>query len=189
MILVPVFYPNQQSVDTGFVNGRLPWRVMSRRDQVDWTPLASIARNCGLNSPRISFLGLGPGFSPPEFAHPWCLRAAQTRRATLDYPEVERLWWHEQGPLDWEQVMRAAAQTDLVVTAPQLSGSDPEEIRNNEHNAEFARRLARDPRFQGPLHLRVGRFAPVEVVVFLKSALHYSPGQGAGEKGPERLGN
>ena len=42
---------------------------------------------------------------------------------------------------------------------------------NNQHNLEFVNRLSRDPRLQGPISLELGRFAPVEVAVFLKKSL------------------
>jgi 4-amino-4-deoxy-L-arabinose transferase-like glycosyltransferase len=39
MILAPVFSPNNHLVDSGLVNGSLPWRIMVRRDQWDWAPI------------------------------------------------------------------------------------------------------------------------------------------------------
>jgi hypothetical protein len=62
--------------------------------------------------------------------------------------------------------MDSAAQGDLIVTTSDYI-SDPT-LRNdldNEHNAEFVGRLARDPRFRDPVPLAMGRFEPVEVLV------------------------
>jgi hypothetical protein len=39
---------------------------------------------------------------------------------------------------------------------------------DNQYNREFADRLTADPLFQGPIHLQMGRFEPLEVLVFVK---------------------
>ena len=93
-------------------------------------------------------------------------------RGAADPPFVKWLWRYEDGPLDWQKVMDAAGQSDIVITAPHYAG----EVRNNEdldnrHNAEFAEKLSQDPRFQGPVRLEMGRFEPVEMDVFLKKTL------------------
>jgi hypothetical protein len=95
----------------------------------------------------------------------------------LDFPDVKWLWRYEEGPVDWQKVMDSAAQSDIVLTAPHYSGVAPEDKLYNQHNAEFADRLSRDPRYQEPIHLEMGRFDPVEVVVFVKKTLVCQSGQ------------
>jgi hypothetical protein len=93
-------------------------------------------------------------------------------RATVDYPDVRWLWRYEEGPLDWQKVMDSIGQDDLVITAPHYIGRvDNKEDLDNQHNAEFADRLSRDPRFRGPIRLQMGRFEPVEVLVFLNNSV------------------
>lgn len=162
MIVSPAVFPNRHAVDSGLVNGRLPWRVMFRRDQWDWQPLQQIASGCGLEAPAISYLGNGPGFSPPQMAYAWVAKGA-------DIADPQWLWRYEEGPLDWQKVMNSVGQSDVVLTAPHYPGRIANnEPADNQHNAELAERLSRDARFQGPIHLEMGRFEPVEIDVFLK---------------------
>jgi len=66
----------------------------------------------------------------------------------------------------------AVSQSDMVLTAPHYVGqaSDKQDL-DNQHNAEFADRLSQDARFRGPIRLEMGRFEPVEVLVFLRKDL------------------
>jgi hypothetical protein len=75
--------------------------------------------------------------------------------------------------------MDDVAESDIVLTLPHYLGLEEEERLNNQHNLEFVNRLSRDPRLQGPISLELGRFAPVEVAVFLKKSLKYHSGQEA----------
>jgi hypothetical protein len=170
MIMAPVFFPNDHPVDSGLVNGSLPWRIMVRYDQWDWSPVENLSHSCGIDDPRISYLGGGRSFTQPAIEYPWAAKALSTRHAIVDYPDVEWLWRYEEGPLDWQKVMDSAAQSDLVITAPRYNRGDQPDL-DNQYNSEFADRLSRDPRFRGPIHLQMGRFEPVEVLVFLKSSL------------------
>jgi len=179
MIIAPVLVPNTQPVAVGFVNSWLPWRVMSRRDQWDWRPLYNLARNCGLEVPKISYMGFGPGLTQPNLEYPWAVQGASTHDAKIVWPDVKWLWRVEQGPVKWQEVMDDAAENDIVLTLPHYVGIEEEEKRDNQHNFEFVNRLSRDPRFQGPIRLEVGRFAPIEVAVFLKKSLVYHFGQKA----------
>ncbi len=180
MIVAPVAFPNNQPVDPGFYNGGLPWRIMVRFEQWDWKPLRDIAQNCGLEKPRIAFLGMGRPLNPPQIQYPWFV--AGTSRSAKNvlsdqlwlrpwepgYTEPSLLWRYEQGPIDWQQVMSAAELSDIVLTAPAFVGqaTDRQNL-DNRYNHEFAERLAADPHFQGPLHVRTGRFWPVEILVFV----------------------
>jgi len=173
MLLTPVLFPNRQPVDLGFVNGGLPWTVMVRFDQWNWKPLRDISYGCGLAMPKISFLGSGRAFDPPQIEFPWAAQPTSTGHdATLDFPDVTWLWRYEDGSLDWRKVMDAAGQSDIVVTAPRYIG----EVRNkedldNQFNGDFAARLSLDPQFRGPIRLEMGRFEPIEIDVFLKKSL------------------
>jgi 4-amino-4-deoxy-L-arabinose transferase-like glycosyltransferase len=180
MLVTPVVFPNNRALDLGFVNGALPWRTMVRFDQWNWRPVRDISDSCGLEAPNVSFLGSGRAFDPPQIQYPWVARVASTRRATFDLPNVKWLWRYEDGPLDWQKVMDSAGQSDIVITAPHYPG----EVRykediDNRYNAEFEGRLSKDPRFQGPIRLEMGRFEPVEVDLFLKKSLGCQSGQQA----------
>jgi 4-amino-4-deoxy-L-arabinose transferase-like glycosyltransferase len=172
MIVGPVVFPNSQVVDLGLANGGLPWRTLVRFDQWDWSQLQDIAHSCGIVAPRISYLGAGRVFNPPEIEYPWVTEAASARLATLTLPEVTWLWRYEDGLLDWKKVMDSIDQSDIVLTAPGYVGETRyKENLDNQYNAEFADRLSRDPRFRGPTRLAMGRFKTVEVLVWVKSGI------------------
>lgn len=172
MIVYPVVFPNAEPVDLGFINGALPWRTMVRFDQWDWRAVREISKTCGVDSPKISYLGGGREFNPPAIQYPWVAAAASTRLSKFHFPEVTWLWRYEDGPLDWRKVMDSAAQSDIIITAPHYVGEVKyKEDQDNQHNLEFTDRLSGDPRFQGPIRIQVGRFEPVEVAVFLKRTL------------------
>ena len=184
MIVYPVVFPNTTPVDIGFLNGALPWRSLARFDQWDWKPLWAISNACNLESPRISYLGNGREFDPPAIQYPWVMAAMPVRLSKIAYPDVTWLWRYEDGTLDWQKVMNSAAESDLVVTAPHYSGEAAiKEDEDNQYNAEFARRLGQDSRFQGPILFQAGRFSPVEIVVFAKRGLNC---QAASIGSPER---
>jgi 4-amino-4-deoxy-L-arabinose transferase-like glycosyltransferase len=171
MIVAPVAFPNNQPVDPGFYNGGLPWRIMVRFEQWDWKPLRDITQNCGLEKPKIAFLGMGRPLNPPQILYPWFAAGASPSDRN-GFSEPLWLWRYEQGPLDWQQVMSSAGQSDIVLTAPTFVGqaTDRQNL-DNQYNREFAERLATDPRFRGPIRLEMGRFAPIEVLVFVKNSL------------------
>lgn len=178
MIVSPVVFPNEHAVSTGFVNTALPWRVMSRFDQWDWRPVRDISYSCGVPRPKISFLGGGRVFDPPHIEYPWVVREESTRHATLDFPDVTWLWRYEDGPVEWQKVLESADDSDIVLTAPHYIGdAENKEDLDNQHNVEFADRLSRDARFRGPIRVEMGRFAPVEMDLFLKKTLVCSAGQ------------
>lgn len=171
MIVAPVVSPNKQPVDPGFYNGGLPWRIMVRFDQWDWKPLRDITQNCGLGKPRISFLGMGRPLNPPQLLYPWFVAGASPSDRN-GFTEPLWLWRYEQGPLDWQQLMSSAEQSDVVLTAPTFVGqaTDRQDL-DNQYNREFAERLAADPLFRGPIRMAMERFEPVEVLVFVKKTL------------------
>lgn len=173
MILTPTLYPNREVVDAGLVNGALPWRVMRRFDQWNWQPLLDISRKCGVPSPKISVLGGGLQFNPAQIEYPWVFQGLALKSFTVDRPDVTWLWRSDGGgAIDWQRTMSLAGESDIVVTAPKYAGltalgDDPDD-RNN---AEFSDRLSHDARFQTPVALSLGRFQPVDVLVFLKHTL------------------
>lgn len=169
MLVAPVAFPNQQPVDPGFYNGGLPWRIMVRFEQWNWKPLQEVSQSCGLEKPKIAFLGMGRPLNPPQILYPWFMKGASPSDRNGFY---EPLWLYryEQGPFDWNQVMSSAELSDIVLTAPAFVGqaTDRQNL-DNQYNREFADRLARDPLFQPPIHLQMGRFEPLEVLVFVKN--------------------
>ena len=172
MIVSPVVRPNQVALEPGFVNGSLPWRVLIRFDQWDWNPLYDMASTCGMETPTISFVGGGRALDPPHIEVPWVRDVASGRITPAQLPSPNWLWRYEDGSIDWQKVMDAADHSDIVITAPGYVGevSNKEDL-DNEHNVEFADRLSHDPLFQPPLHMKMGRFAPVDVQVYFKAAL------------------
>lgn len=173
MLLTPVGVPNKQAVKLGYGNnnnGALPWRTMVRFDQWDWNPLRDIADRCNVTSPTIGFLGIGRVFNRYAIQAAWLERRSFNASALMSVPKVERLWRYGLEPIDWQEVMRLSAQSDIVVTAPHYGGEVKEDL-DNEHNEEFADRLSKESSFEGPIRLEMGRFTAVEIDVFLKRSL------------------
>lgn len=170
MIVTPVAFPKQYPVDPGLVNGGFPWGIWARFDQWDWRPLREISNDCGLQQPQISFLGMGRPLNPPQIEYPWFVDGSVSSDAWLWRSQPVWLWRYEQGRFDWQKVMSASDQSDIVLTAPGFIGqvSDKQNL-DNQYNREFAERLAADPLFRGPILLKMGRFDPVEVMVFVKA--------------------
>jgi hypothetical protein len=180
MLVSPVVRPNTQAVDLGFKNAALPWRTMSRFDQWDWRPVRDIADGCGVAVPEISFLGSGRTFDPPQIEYPWVVLAASKQKPMAYVPNAVWLWRYEDGPLDWQKVMDGAEKSDIVITAPRYVGEvENKEDLDNQYNAAFEERLSQDPLFQAPVHLEMGRFESVDVVVFAKRNLACHLGQQA----------
>lgn len=177
MIVAPVAFPKQYPADPGLVNGALPWGVWVRFEQWDWRPLRSIASSCDLQQPKISFLGIGRPLNPPQIQYPWFVDGTASSDAWLWRSQPLWLWRYLEGPLDWQRVMSASDQSDIVLTAPDFVGqvSNRQDL-DNHYNREFAQRLAADPLFRGPIRLKMGRFEPVEVIVYVKATLpcHFS---------------
>lgn len=172
MIVTPVAFPKTYPVDPGLVNGGLPWGIMVRFEQWDWQPLRNVAQDCGLNQPKISVLGMGRPLNPPQIVYPWFLDGTVSSDNWFWRSQPVWLWRYSEGPIDWQKVMSAADESDIVLTAPGFIGqvSDKQDL-DNRYNAEFAGRLAADSGFQGPIRLKMGRFEPVEVQVFVRKSM------------------
>ncbi len=163
MILVPAIHPVPYSEEPGIIGGRTPGMVMSRWEQWDWNRLREIARSHGMTRPSVSFLGSCSTMDVEQIAYPWFAHNEKE-------PKVRWLWRYEKGPIEWNSVMRLTNASDIVLTAPDYAGAkDAGEDLDNQHNKEFVRRLGGDSTFQGPIHMRLGRFTPVDVVVFVRS--------------------
>lgn len=179
MLVEPVVSPNTEPVELGFVNGALPWRTMVRFDQWDWSPVRSIADACGLEDPKISYLGNGRAFNKPQIEYPWVARSASIKGAAVDLPDPTWLWRYENGPIDWQSLMNAAEQSDIVLTAPHFAGEAAYgEDQDNRYNADFAARLSQDQHFRKAVPIEMGRFEPVEVLVFVNNNLACESGNG-----------
>jgi 4-amino-4-deoxy-L-arabinose transferase-like glycosyltransferase len=175
VLIAPVVRPNRVALDLGFANGALPSRTMIRFDQWDWRPARNLADSCGVKSPKISVLGGGRAFNPPQIQFPWVVRATSTTDATLSIPNVTWLWRFNDGLPDWQKIMDAVDQSDMIITAPQYKGDiKGKEDPDDQYNAEFKKRLLLDPRFQAPFLFEMGRFAPVEIAIFVKKSLSCS---------------
>jgi hypothetical protein len=165
MLTSPVLLPNRQPIALAFPNGAPAWQVMRRFDQWDWSTVRSIGQNCGVDAPKISYLGDGLAFDAPQIEYSWIAEK-------LPPPDVTWLWRSEEGPLNWQKIMDSAEQSDMVITAPRFVGEPLiKENLDNERNAEFASRLFADQRFRTPIKLAMGRFEPNEVLVFVKTSL------------------
>jgi 4-amino-4-deoxy-L-arabinose transferase-like glycosyltransferase len=177
MIVYPVVIPNKQPVEIGLVNGTLPWRTMARFEQWDWSAVRDISQTCGIASPKISFLGATRTLNPPAIEFPWVVAATSTHQRDFDFAEPTWLWQYEEGSPDWQKLMNSAEQSDIVVTAPNYRG-EPGSVdqQDNQYDVELADRLSSGGRFRKPIHLEMGRFVPVDVVVFVKNTIACSPG-------------
>jgi 4-amino-4-deoxy-L-arabinose transferase-like glycosyltransferase len=173
MLVAPVLFPNGQAIDPGVISGtrvrlmtsELPWRVFARYPQWDWKPLREISLACGVETPKISYLGNGRAFNIDQVSYPWFAEGVAA-------PTVVWLWQYEKEALNWQEVMATVGETDMALTAPGYIGqpTDSGDL-DNHYNAEFVNRLSQDPRFSAPIRLKVGRFEPVEVLVFVKKTL------------------
>jgi 4-amino-4-deoxy-L-arabinose transferase-like glycosyltransferase len=161
MILLPLINRSVFPIDPAFSSGRPPWLVMARMDQWDWNKLRSLCRLYRLDRPTIGFLGNARSLNSPGIAYPWILN-------NEPLPKVTWLWRYEQGAIDLEKVVASANISDIVLTAPTYVGMrmDKQDL-DNRHNAEFVERLQRDSTLCGPIHLQMGRFEAVDIVVFI----------------------
>ncbi len=165
MLLAPVVVPNKEPIEIGFSNGVYPWQAMARFDQWDWAPVRVLTQNCGLQSPKIGYLGNGRAFDEPQIEYAWVSQG-------ITQPDVDWLWRFEDGPINWQKLMAHADQEDVVITAPHFEGEVTiKENLDNAHNAEFAARLSNDPHFQHPTKLEMGRFRPIDVLVYVNSSI------------------
>ncbi|OKH40174.1 hypothetical protein NIES2119_04450 [[Phormidium ambiguum] IAM M-71] len=134
--------------------------TMKRREQWDWSPVREIVNQQKITNPLITYLGNYGTFNPPQIALPWVRENEPVN--------VAWLWQYPWGEINWNQVLTAAKSSNVVITAPQLIGgkADKQDL-DNQHNAEFVKRLEKMPEFSPPIKLMMGRYQPVEVFVFI----------------------
>lgn len=134
--------------------------TMKRREQWDWSPVREIVNQQKITNPLITYLGNYGTFNPPQIALPWVRENEPIN--------VAWLWKYTLGEINWNQVLTAAKSSNVVITAPQLIGGkvDKQDL-DNQHNAEFVKRLEKMPEFSPPIKLMMGRYQPVEVFVFI----------------------
>lgn len=155
--------PRYQTGDTA--SQKLLWgnptMVMRRIDQWDWSGLREICQDHHIKSPLITYLGNDQTFNPPQIAFPWV-------RSNEDV-KVKWLWQYVEGEIDWNKILESINASNVVLTVPNLIGevTDNQHL-DNQHNAELIQRLQQMPDFSEPIKLKMGRFKPVEVFVFLR---------------------
>ncbi len=139
-----------------------PTAVMQRAEQWNWDGLRDLCRARGLRNPSIAYLGNSRVLGAPNIRFAW-VRASEQVRVTL-------LWHYEQGPIDWGATMTAVDSSDVVLVVPGLVG-DPawKEDLDNQHNAEFLRRMSQRAGFSKPTAITMGRLDPVQVYVFFRN--------------------
>lgn len=134
--------------------------TMKRREQWDWSPVREIVNQQKITNPLITYLGNYGTFNPPQIALPWVKENEPVN--------VAWLWQYTLGEIDWDQVLTAAKSSNVVITAPQLIGGKADKQHlDNQHNTEFVKRLEKMPEFSPPIKIMMGRYQPVEVLVFI----------------------
>lgn len=168
--------PRYQAGDSASKSNVLLWGnpsvVMRRSEQWDWSKLRDVTIAQDIRVPRIGYLGNGGGLAAPQLAFPWI--------AANEPIEVRWLWrfednlpngGNENTPPDWTRVMASVDASNVVVTALDVVGStaDKQDI-DNRYNAELIERMRQRPEFLGPVELKLGRFNPARVLVFLRKS-------------------
>lgn len=153
-----------------------PTTVMRRSEQWDWNQLRELTLSEKLLTPAIGYLGGGGGLTAPQISEPWI--------TANEAVEVRWLWRFEDGPFDWNKVMASVNASNVVVTALDVIGStaDKQDV-DNRYNAELIQRLKSTPEFAAPIELKLGRFNPSRVFVFLRKPS--SPVVTAGNPAPK----
>jgi 4-amino-4-deoxy-L-arabinose transferase-like glycosyltransferase len=140
-----------------------PATVMQRREQWDWGQLRSLCQQRQQLKPKIATLGNIDRINEPHINFPW-IQAGQSI-------QVVELWRSASGqPIDWEQVMEIAKDSDAIVTQPISEDLELDGMASSDsqYNHEFISRLQADPQFEKPIVLNMGRFNPVKIFVFFR---------------------
>jgi hypothetical protein len=149
-----------------------PSSLFTRERGWDWQTLRTLCLDRLGEKPdlKIGYLGNGPYFNAPEIEHAWVL---QLHSWPLQHMvEVTWLWRYEDGPLDWQKLIRSLDQYDVLLTAPNYRGvpSDREYL-DAVHNSDFVTRLSVDPRFTSPVLIRPVEDGPDVYVYFQKNVV------------------
>lgn len=138
------------------------WTVLARWEQWDWNEFRVRLRAQGLEQPSIAYLGGVSTLNPPQIVYPWLSHHEPP-------PEVTWLWRIENGTPDVPKLVATASTNDVVFAVPDLTTADWNvEQPDNQYNTDFAKCMSNSPAFQKPLHLRLGRFHPVDVWIFIR---------------------
>jgi hypothetical protein len=141
---------------------RFAWTALGRWDQWDWNEFRILLRAQRLEHPSIAYLGGGGGLNPAQIIYPWLSHGEQP-------PQVSWLWREENGAPDLSALVATASTNDVVFTVPDPSlPSWSDGLQDSHYNAEFAKRINDSSSFQSPLHLRLGRFHPADVWIFIR---------------------
>jgi hypothetical protein len=145
---------------------RFAWTAFGQWDQWDWNQLRVLLRSQGLKQPSIAYVGDLSPLNPPEVMYPWVSRHEQS-------PSVTLLWRLEYGTPDMSALVAAADTNDVVFTVPELEnarGVSVDFSEDNKYNKDFADQMCNNPHFETPMHLHMGRFHPVDLLVFIRKS-------------------
>jgi hypothetical protein len=159
MTCIPIFRPIEYPENSELFY-RPPWLVLARLEQWDWEPLRALAHSKDLSEPAIAFLGAAREYNWPAITYPWALHQEGLK-------EVRWIWNSQAEEIDWEETMKSISDDDMIVTIPQFVTNSREFDADNQYNSELVKRLEDDPRFYGPVILKMGRFDPTDVFVFI----------------------
>ncbi len=165
MVLAPTVYPVVYPLNPVSTRSKAPWLVMARLEQWDLEPLRQLCKIHGIERPSISYLGNSRNLNPAQIDYTWVVHGEEVGK-------VKWLWRYESGPIDMDRIMKDIGDSDIVLTVLNYEGMrlDKQPL-DNQYDNDFAGRLEHDARFTGPIHLRVGRFDPVDMVVFLNARI------------------
>ncbi|HEV2329061.1 MAG TPA: glycosyltransferase family 39 protein [Verrucomicrobiae bacterium] len=155
---------------------RFAWTTLGRWEQWDWNQFRVLLRSQGLKQPTIGYIGLIGPLNPPQIQYPWISHNEMP-------PPVTLLWRQEDGTPEMTALVAAAGTNEVVFTVPDLAtGATQEDLADNLYNTGFAERMQNNRDFGTPLHLRMGRFHPADVWIFIqkdsqdKQVLHTTTG-------------
>ena len=130
-----------------------PTSVMRRQDLWDWSQLKSLCDQSGLTKPKIAYLGDGGDLSPTQIQFPW----VQSGKTIT----VKPLWRPGDNYTTVEELIRTAAEKDVIITVPAW------EQDRNPYNREFARVAPNVLTDWTVAEVTLGRIKPTRVLVLL----------------------
>jgi 4-amino-4-deoxy-L-arabinose transferase-like glycosyltransferase len=140
-----------------------PASVMRRSNLWDWTQLRSLCLERQLTQPKVAYLGNIDRINAPQINFPW-IQAGQNITVT-------ELWRSASGEaIDWSEIMAIVRDSDVAIVQPVDSGTYAEKeagAADSQHNNELIARVRATGEFE-EISLTMGRFEPVELLVFVK---------------------
>lgn len=130
--------------------------VSERLPQWEWSRLKDEIAGYGITSPRIGFIGNSAAFNNRQIEIPW--------RKTGEDVTVTRLWYENDGAVDWAEIEARIKETDVLLTF--VPSQEPRPPAVNSFNSEFADRMTGRPDFIGPVILQLGPGTGDRVLVF-----------------------